>query len=98
MLLINCPWCGPRSEPEFRCGGQAQIERPSEDASNEAWRDYLFTRDNPKGRQVERWHHLMGCGQWFALERDTLTHEIYAAYAFGDGAPQPQDLASDGVN
>ncbi|MGZ8625813.1 MAG: sarcosine oxidase subunit delta, partial [Actinomycetota bacterium] len=23
MLLIPCPWCGPRDEVEFRYGGQA---------------------------------------------------------------------------
>jgi uncharacterized protein len=26
MLLVPCPWCGPRPEVEFRYGGQAGIE------------------------------------------------------------------------
>ena len=28
MLLIDCPWCGPRAEHEFRCGGESHIARP----------------------------------------------------------------------
>ena len=28
MLLIECPWCGPREETEFSCGGEAHIARP----------------------------------------------------------------------
>ena len=30
MLLIHCPWCGPRDETEFRCGGEAHIARPAD--------------------------------------------------------------------
>ena len=32
MLLINCPYCGPRPELEFSYGGQAHIARPAEPA------------------------------------------------------------------
>ena len=28
MLLLPCPWCGPRDEVEFRYGGQAGIAYP----------------------------------------------------------------------
>ncbi|HEX9342090.1 MAG TPA: sarcosine oxidase subunit delta, partial [Actinomycetota bacterium] len=28
MLLLPCPWCGPRDEAEFRYGGQAGIAYP----------------------------------------------------------------------
>ena len=28
MLLITCPWCGPREQSEFSCGGEAHIVRP----------------------------------------------------------------------
>ena len=28
MLLIDCPWCGPRDECEFSYGGEAHIKRP----------------------------------------------------------------------
>jgi len=27
VLLIECPWCGPRAETEFSYGGEAGIER-----------------------------------------------------------------------
>ena len=28
MLIITCPFCGPRDEVEFACGGEAHITRP----------------------------------------------------------------------
>ena len=30
MLLIECPWCGPRQETEFFCGGEAHLSRPAD--------------------------------------------------------------------
>ena len=44
MLLIDCPYCGPRDEHEFSCGGEAHIARPLEpdSLSDEQWADYLF--------------------------------------------------------
>ena len=33
MLLINCPYCGERPEPEFVYGGQAHIARPQNPAA-----------------------------------------------------------------
>ncbi len=30
MLLIRCPWCGPRDEIEFRYGGQAHLVYPAD--------------------------------------------------------------------
>ena len=78
MLLVPCPWCGPRPEVEFRYGGQAGIEYPQypdavEDAS---WVEYVFMRDNPKGPFHERWVHAAGCRRWFVVTRDTVTHEF----------------------
>ena len=83
MLLIPCPWCGPRDEVEFRYGGQAQVPYPSDpDALTDAeWADYLFMRDNPRGRWAERWVHTAGCRRWFNAIRDTAT------YAFGPTYP-----------
>ena len=77
-MIIPCPLCGDRDLSEFTYGGPAGIVRPAnpEQASDEAWADYLFYRDNPKGRHLERWVHSWGCRQWFILERDTLTHVI----------------------
>jgi heterotetrameric sarcosine oxidase delta subunit len=93
MLLIPCPWCGPRDETEFRYGGQAGIVTPPDpDAIDDAaWADYLFMRDNPKGAFAERWCHASGCRRWFNVVRDTLTSEITLVWPAGaarpDGAP-----------
>ena len=89
MLFITCPWCGPRPETEFRCGGQAHIERPAapDQIDDPEWADYLFMRDNPKGRHRERWVHEAGCRRWFNLVRDTTTHRILAVYRVGETPP-----------
>lgn len=90
MLLIACPFCGPRPELEFSCGGQAHIARPGppEAVSDAEWAQYLFYRDNPKGLARERWRHGGGCGQWFNAVRDTLTHDFKAVYPMGAPAPE----------
>ena len=81
MLLINCPFCGPRPETEFRCGGESHIARPTFECSDAEWANYLFMRENPKGVHFERWLHTAGCGIWFNVARHTVTHEICATYA-----------------
>jgi heterotetrameric sarcosine oxidase delta subunit len=89
MLLIPCPWCGPRDEIEFRYGGQAHVARPAapEAVGDAEWARYLFLRDNPKGPFRERWVHAAGCGRWFNLLRDTASHRILAAYRIGEAPP-----------
>ena len=76
MLLIPCPWCGPRAQVEFTYGGDAAAKRPAPDASNEAWVNFVYLRDNPAGPHDELWFHGAGCRQWFRVRRDTRTHEI----------------------
>lgn len=90
MHLIPCPWCGPREETEFACGGEAHIARPAEpEATSDAeWADYLYMRTNPKGWHRERWVHRYGCRRWFNLLRDTVSHEIKAAYKMDEPAPK----------
>ncbi|CUS46727.1 MAG: sarcosine oxidase subunit delta [Pseudomonadota bacterium] len=89
MLLISCPYCGPRAEIEFRCGGESHIVRPGphDTVSDERWGDYLFFRQNPKGEHLERWFHAAGCRQWFNVARDTVTHRITAVYLMGEPKP-----------
>lgn len=89
MLLINCPWCGPRDEIEFACGGEAHIARPTDPTalSDAEWAEYLFMRKNLKGLHYERWHHSYGCRRWFNAARDTVTHEIHATYKMGETPP-----------
>ena len=81
MLLIPCPWCGPRAELEFSYGGQAGIAYPSDpDAlTDEEWAAYLFLRDNPMGELEERWVHTAGCRRWLWVRRNTATNEIAAS-------------------
>jgi sarcosine oxidase, subunit delta len=89
MMRLHCPWCGARDEAEFSCGGTTHIARPLLDCSDATWGEYLFFRDNPKGLHLERWRHTFGCGQWFNLARDTLSHAVLAVYPI-DGRPPPE--------
>ena len=92
MMLIPCPWCGPRDESEFAYGGEAHIVRPEDsDALDDAqWANYLFMRANPKGPHRERWCHSAGCCRWFNIVRDTATHEIVRAYPMGEAPPEDE--------
>ena len=96
MLMITCPFCGPRDETEFACGGEAHIARPlAENKISDAdFADYLFMRDNPKGMFLERWRHSAGCRRWFNLARDTVSHEIIEVYAMGSLPKQASAKAS----
>ncbi len=90
MLLIDCPWCGPRAESEFGYGGEAHIARPKnpEKLSDEDWGDYVFMRANVKGVLLERWCHSHGCRRWFNLARDTVSYRILAVYRMGEKPPK----------
>ena len=78
MLRIHCPFCGDRDEVEFHYGGQAGVDHPANpDSLDDAtWGEYLFMRDNPRGRFIERWSHTAGCRRWFEVVRDTATNEF----------------------
>jgi len=91
MLLIPCPFCGARAEIEFSYGGEALRPRPAAplETSDEAWTEFLFLRNNPKGILHERWLHAHGCRRWFTLVRDTLTYEILTSYSLGAPPPEP---------
>lgn len=85
MLIIDCPYCGPREETEFACGGEAHIVRPlaKNSITDAEFADYLFLRDNPKGIFLERWRHSAGCRRWFNVARDTVSHKIVEIYPMG---------------
>ncbi|MEQ8651880.1 MAG: sarcosine oxidase subunit delta [Kiloniellales bacterium] len=86
MLRLPCPLCGLRDETEFTYGGDATRTRPAESETDAAaWHDYVFLRDNPRGPHREYWHHVSGCRQWLVVERNTLTHEIGAAWLAREG-------------
>jgi sarcosine oxidase subunit delta len=89
MLLIPCPYCGPRPEIEFVHGGEAHIARPEAPATVgiEDWTGYLYLRTNEKGVHAERWRHIHGCARFFNALRDTTTDQFIAAYRCGEPRP-----------
>ena len=88
MLLIPCPWCGSREQIEFRHAGDAHLLRqPGAATSDSQWIAFLYERSNPRGAHLERWYHVHGCGQYFNVERDTLSDRIARSY-FSDVAGQ----------
>jgi sarcosine oxidase subunit delta len=86
MLLIPCPYCGPRAELEFSYGGQAHVPRPAPGSapSGEAWTAFQYERSNDKGPHAERWRHTHGCGRFFNVVRDTTTDKILRSYRSGE--------------
>jgi methylglutamate dehydrogenase subunit B len=74
-MRIACPHCGERDYREFRYGGDASKPRPAHGSPQQRpWYEYVFLFDNPKGWHREYWQHVLGCRQWFVLERDTATN------------------------
>ena len=79
MLDIKCPHCGNRSQKEFAYGGDGTVKRPelNQNISDEKWNEFLYLRKSPRGKHIELWHHVAGCRQWFKVQRNTVTHEIF---------------------
>lgn len=75
MLMIVCPHCGPRNSSEFSFQGEIVL-RPSPESDADAWRDYLYMKNNVAGWQTERWFHVSGCRRFLNVERHTVTNEI----------------------
>lgn len=94
MLLITCPVCGAEGDDaDFTNGGEAHRVRPAskdpENVSEEAQRDYLYTRKNPRGVHYEMWRCTYGCGKWFNAMRDTVSQRFLATYLMGEEPPDP---------
>jgi len=89
MLIIECPYCGPRAESEFAYGGEGGIARPvaTETLTDEQWGDYVFMRKNPKGLHHEQWRHVSGCGKWFNALRDTVSYRFHGTWKIGAEPP-----------
>lgn len=89
MLKIPCPHCGEcRDEEEFTYRGEAFIARPldPEALDDEAFGDYLFMRDNPKGLMVENWYHGGGCRHFLVVARNNVTNVIQGSWTMADAA------------
>lgn len=93
MLLIECPYCGERPEPEFVYGGQAHLARPAQSAevSAQEWAHFLYMRDNRRGVHAERWRHTHGCGRFFNALRDTTNDHFLVTYRIGETPPPSRE-------
>jgi sarcosine oxidase subunit delta len=87
MILVPCPYCGPRNASEFRWGGEIKPRPDPNSATPQQWRDYLYFKRNAAGWITETWCHQAGCGRYFRSERHTVTNEIRATYVGNE--PQP---------
>ena len=88
MLKLECPYCGVvGEETEFAPGGEAHIARAGPGSDDQSFRDYLFTRRNPRGVHFERWRHAYGCGKWFHAARCTETLEVFGTYTAQTSEP-----------
>jgi heterotetrameric sarcosine oxidase delta subunit len=76
MMLLPCPWCGPRNAGEFRYVGEATPRPDPATATPGEWRRHLYFRANPRGWVQESWYHRAGCRRYFSAERHTLTNEV----------------------
>ncbi len=87
-MLIKCPYCGERPSEEFTYLGDARPKRPTsvEPETMEEWYDYVYLRDNIKGRMHENWHHSGGCRTWLVVDRDTASHENFGVTTASDYA------------
>lgn len=85
MIIICCPHCNEqRTEEELVYGGEANIIRSAtpDEVSDIDWTDYLYMRSNPKGLHEEQWCCAAGCGQWFKVERHTVSHQVTQVVRF----------------
>ncbi len=85
-MLIPCPHCGTRPVEEFTFLGDASVKRPTtnDPSSMEQWYDYVYLRDNPRGRFDEYVHHSGGCRAWLVVSRNTETHEVFGCVTARD--------------
>ncbi|NND92212.1 MAG: sarcosine oxidase subunit delta [Granulosicoccus sp.] len=84
-MKLPHPLLGLRPVSEFIYLGDASlIQRPAgqdpsqlgDDATIDAFHDYVYLRDNPAGVHRELWFHEQGDRSWLVVTRNTVTHEI----------------------
>jgi sarcosine oxidase subunit delta len=79
MMIVPCPWCGPRDAGEFQQAGEVSARPDPVTATPERWRAYLYGRANARGWASETWYHRMGCRRFITVRRHTETNEISGA-------------------
>jgi heterotetrameric sarcosine oxidase delta subunit len=87
MILLACPYCGPRDVGEFAHQGEVVARPDPRVATPEQWRAYLYLRDNPAGPVRERWLHRAGCRRFFDAVRDTTDNTVLETVALS--RPEP---------
>ena len=95
MIRIDCPFCGTRDHTEFSYEGDATVKYPELDASEEAWFEAVFLRDNPRGWHREYWRHAFGCGLFLEVTRHMTTHEIKAVKVAHPGIAEVMDQTKE---
>ncbi len=102
MILLPCPWCGPRDASEFGHVGESSPRPDPAAASPAQWRSYLYLRANTCGWVVETWYHRLGCRRFIKVERHTETNETRESRqprlqpAADAGGPAQQARAASG--
>ena len=97
MFLVDCPYCeeGAARDRSLLTAGEAHIVRPGAKAqgemSDEGWAEFMFIRDNVRGKHAERWWHEHGCNRFFNAVRNTVTDRFVVTYKMGD--PRPGDAS-----
>jgi sarcosine oxidase subunit delta len=76
MLVIICPYCGPRNSDEFTYQGERRPRPDVGSAEPAEWRRYLYMKTNADGWVTERWFHVSGCRRFLMLERHMSSNEI----------------------
>lgn len=77
MIVLTCPYCGPRNVGEFAHLGELTQRPDPRTATQAEWRSYLYLRDNLAGVVHERWLHRAGCRRFFDAERDTTDNTVH---------------------
>jgi heterotetrameric sarcosine oxidase delta subunit len=97
MILLPCPWCGPRPATEFAHVGEVSVRPDPAAATAAQWRGYLYLRANPCGWTSETWYHRMGCRRFIKVERHTETNEVRSASAAAAESPDGRPAAGGGM-
>jgi sarcosine oxidase subunit delta len=86
VIELSCPNCGPRNVDEFRYVGERHVRPDPATADTDAWRAYLYLRDNPAGWTDETWLHRSGCRRYLVVERHTVSNEVRSVREAAGGA------------
>jgi methylglutamate dehydrogenase subunit B len=86
MLLIPCPWCGPRNQIEFTYGGDASVRRPAPDAAVSREGPPRPTDQPPGGQRAERaWGDVTSVWVDYVYLRDNPCGPIDELWYHGAG-------------